>query len=373
MFGLKLITTVADVRLLKTAESLLKKHADPYLDIMGVFVKVRQLIKEHPDQPEQVEKYMEEYFQRSGTTKGRDPNNPGQKGRFNAALGDLRNFRASIRQRLQRGDPPDMLLYDWSPVVPGHPSTLERNSKWWIDRNVGTYLVEAGQLDDAERLLLEHVSEFAKVDMEGTDEHLAGSDRLARLYYAKRDWLKAKEALWGPVETAKDVGREIGSWHVLHSNVLLHEILVNGGEFENAERLIGDLIPILKEMAVPDVTASPIFAETCLRGQMAHVREDWTTATEQWRLAITVGRSVGWPEEVGLALPVCSLEAIDWERGKSRCDEVLLAAWKERLFVRRIEAGKEEDFLDGFGEAWKETLLGRVNRININKASGALK
>ena len=363
MFGLKLITTEADKRLLKTAESLLKKHADSYLDIMGVFVKVRQLIKEHPDQPEHVEEYMEKYFQRSGTTKGRNPNDPGQKGRFNAALGDLRNFRASIRQRLQRGDPPDMLLRDWSPVIPGHPSTLERNAKWWIDRNVGTYLLEAGQFDAAERLLLEHVSEFAKVNMEGTDEHLAGSDRLARLYYAKRDWPKAKEALWGPVETAKDIGREIGSWHVLHSNVLLHEILVNGGELEDAERLIGDLMPTLKEMALPDITASPIFAGTCLRGQMAHLREDWTTANEQWRLAITVGKSVGWPEEVGLALPICSLEAIEWERGKSRCDEAQLAAWKERLFARRMEAGKEEDFLDGFGEVWKETLLRRVERL----------
>ena len=75
-----------------------------------------------------------------------------------------------------------------------------------------------------------------------------------------------KDTLWGPVNTAKDIGGEIGSWHVLHSNVLLHEILVNGGEFEDAERLIGDLIPTLKEMALPDITASSIFAGTCLRG-----------------------------------------------------------------------------------------------------------
>ena len=67
-----------------------------------------------------------------------------------------------------------MLLHDWSPVVPSHPSTLEWNAKWWIDRNVGTYLLEAGQILAAERLLLKHVSEFAKVNMEGTHEHLAG-------------------------------------------------------------------------------------------------------------------------------------------------------------------------------------------------------
>ena len=99
---------------------------------------------------------------------------------------------------------------------------------------------------------------------------------------------------------------------------------------------------------------------------MAYVREDWTTANEQWRLAITMGKSVRWPEEVGLALPVCSLEAVEWERGKKRCDEVQLAAWKERLFARRMEAGKEEDFLDGFGEVWKETLLGRVENIKFD-------
>lgn len=365
MFGLKVITTEADVRLLNTAETLLKKHADPYIDIMGVFVRARQLIKAHPDRPEEVEKMMEEYFRRSGTTNGRDPENPGQKGRFNAALGDLRNFRASIRQRLHRGDPPDMLLHDWTPVVPGHPSTIERNAKWWIDRNVGTYLVEEERYDDAERLLLGHVSEFAKVDMEGTDEHLAGSDRLARLYYVKRDWPKAKGALWGPVETAKRIGREIGSWHVLHSNVLLQEILVNGGEFENAERLIGDLMPVLQEMALPDITAGPTFAGMCLRAQMAHVQEDWTTAAEQWRQALTLGQSVGWPEAVGLALPMCSLDAIAWEKGKNTCDEKEWAEWRERLFSRRIEAGKEEDFLDGFGEAWKEVLVRRVGRIRV--------
>ena len=94
-----------------------------------------------------------------------------------------------------------MLLHDWSPVIPGHPSTLERNAKWWIDRNAGTYLLEAGQIVAVERRPLEHVSEFAKVNIEGTDEHLAGSDQLARLYNAKWDCPKAKKALWGPVET----------------------------------------------------------------------------------------------------------------------------------------------------------------------------
>lgn len=119
MFGLKAITTEADVRLLNTAETLLKKHADPYLDIMGVFVRTRQLIKVQPDRQEEVERIMEEYFRRSGTAKSRDPNNPGHKGRFNAALGDLRNFRASILQRLQRGDPPRYA-----------PSRLEPRCPW---------------------------------------------------------------------------------------------------------------------------------------------------------------------------------------------------------------------------------------------------
>ena len=370
MFGLKVVTTEADVRLLNTAESLLKKHANPHLDVMGVFVRVRQLIKVNPDRPEDVEKIMEDYFQRSGTTNGRDSNNPGQKGRFNAVLGDLRNFRASIRQRLNRGDPPDMLLYDWTPVVPGHPSTLERNSKWWIDRNVGTYLVEEKRYDDAEQLLLGHVSEFAQVDMEGTDEHLAGCDRLARLYYVKRDWTEARKALWDPVATAKDIDREIGSWHLLHSNVLLQEILVNGGEFENAHRLIDDLTPRLKEMALPDITAGPLFAGLCLKAQMAHVDEDWITAMELWRQALTLGRSVGWPEEIGLTLPACSLDAVEWERRQRRCDDAAWASWRDRLLARRMEAGKEEDFLDGFGEAWKENLTKRVEKVRERGEAG---
>ena len=78
------------------------------------------------------------------------------------------------------------------------------------------YLIETKRYDDAERLLRGHVSEFVPINMEGTDEHLAGSDRLARLYYVKRDWARAKDALWTGVETAKRTGREICSWHVLH-------------------------------------------------------------------------------------------------------------------------------------------------------------
>ena len=48
-------------------------------------------------------------------------------------------------------------------------------------------LIETKRYDDAERLLQRHVSEFAPVGMEGTDEHLAGCDRLARHYHVKRD------------------------------------------------------------------------------------------------------------------------------------------------------------------------------------------
>ena len=67
---------------------------------------------------------------------------------------------------------------------------------------------------------------------------------------------------------------------MLHCNVLLPEILFNGREFEITERLIGDLILSLKEMASPDITASPIFAGTCLRGQMAHVGVLWSRGNE---------------------------------------------------------------------------------------------
>ena len=58
--------------------------------------------------------------------------------------------------------------------------------------------------------------------------------------------------------------------------------------------MIDELIPVLKEIAWPDVVTCPIFAEYRLRAQMAHVKEDWAEATEQWRLALALGRSVGW-------------------------------------------------------------------------------
>ena len=77
---------------------------------------------------------------------------------------------------------------------------------------------------------------------------LSGSDQLARLYYAK-----AEEALWGSVEMAKNIGREVASWPVLYSDLILHGSLVFGGKFENLERLIGDLIPTLREMALPNI------------------------------------------------------------------------------------------------------------------------
>ena len=227
---------------------------------------------------------------------------------------------------------------------------------------------EKERCNDAERLLLEHVHEFGPIDMEGTDEHLAGCDRLVRLYYEKRDWSKAKEALCAPVETAKRIGRPIGSWHVLRSTVVLQDILVQGGEYERAEGSTAGLMPILKEMALPEITAAPMYAGTCLRAQMAHVGEDWTSAAEQWRLALTLGQSVGWPEEVGLALPICALEAIDWETGKEEAceDDKVWTGWRERLFARRLEAG-EEDFLGRFGEVWKETLVERVGKVRLQK------
>ena len=54
---------------------------------------------------------------------------------------------------------------------------------------------------------------------------------------------------------------------------------------------------------------------------MAHVNEDWNTLTEQWRQGFTLGQSDGWSEAVGLGLPMCSLDAIAWEKRKIRCGE----------------------------------------------------
>lgn len=95
---------------------------------------------------------------------------------------------------------------------------------------------------------------------------------------------------------------------------------------------------------------------------MAHLRGDWAEATEQWRLALALGKSVSWPEAVTLALPLCSLEAIEWERGKGACGKEEVAEWKQRLFARRVEAGEDQNFLDGFGEVWKERLAERVEQ-----------
>ena len=358
MLALKIVTTEADSRLIARAEHLAKKYADSYLDAMCLYVKVRQFMQSKPDEPEEAEKMIEDWFQRFDQSSATDADR--HKGKCNSALGDLRNLRAMIRWRLHRGDAPDMLLHDWSPIDPLHPSTLERNAKWFIERCVGWFLSEKERYEDAERLLLRHVSEFALVDMEGTDEHLAGADRLARLYYVKRDWPKAKAALLPGVEVAKRTEREIGSWHVLHANVFLQEILVAAGDYDAARKSIGELIPALKELASPDLTASPIFAGHCLMAQMAHMAEDWAEATEQWRLALTLGRSVGWPDAVRLALPLCSLEAIEYERGRERWGDKDLAEWRQRLFAQRVEAGEDQNFLDGFGEYWKGVLVQRV-------------
>lgn len=249
MLTLKIVTTDADTRLLAMAEDLLKKYADPYLDAMGVFVKVRQFMQLRPEEPEEAERMIEEWFWRFDSSMERNAKTQSHKGRCNSALGDLRNLRAGIRWRLHRGDSPDMLLYDWASIEPDRPSTLERNAKWYIERNVGIYLIETERYDDAERLLQRHVSEFAPVDMKGTDEHSAGCDRLTRLYYVKRDWPRAKDALWAGVETAKRTERAICSWHVLHAHVFLQEILVAGGDHKNAEYMIGELMSILKEIA----------------------------------------------------------------------------------------------------------------------------
>ncbi len=135
-----------------------------------------------------------------------------------------------------------MLLYDWASIEPDRPSTLERNAKWYIERNVGIYLIETERYDDAE----------------GYSRDTSQSSRLliwrvrTSIQQAVIGWLAFTTSSGigrGRVETAKRTEREICSWHVLHAHVFLQEILVAGGDHKNAEYMIGEPMSILKEIA----------------------------------------------------------------------------------------------------------------------------
>ena len=124
MLTLKIITTEADTRPLALAENLLKKYADPYLDAMGVFVKVRQFMQLRPEEPEQGERMIEEWFQRFN-----GPTEWSVKTQVTKAVA-TRHQETCGTCALQVGgvsiaDAPDMLLRDWEPVEPNRPSTLE--------------------------------------------------------------------------------------------------------------------------------------------------------------------------------------------------------------------------------------------------------
>lgn len=77
---------------------------------MVVFVKVRQVMQLRPEELEEADRMIEEWFQRFDSPTGRNAKTQSHKDRCDAALGDLRNLRAGIRWRLHRGDAPDMLL-----------------------------------------------------------------------------------------------------------------------------------------------------------------------------------------------------------------------------------------------------------------------
>ena len=171
IFDLKFSATQADSHLLVQSEKLMKKHSEPYVEAVSILLKARRFIGE----PEKAEQLLEDSFERTGTGRGRNPENPAHTGRFSAALGDLRVERAQYRWRLKRGDEPDMLLSDWQPLSPDAPSTLERNVKWWRDRTVGGYFTERGRFKGAEDILRRHVAEFAAVDMEATTSTSRGA------------------------------------------------------------------------------------------------------------------------------------------------------------------------------------------------------
>ena len=359
LFNMKPIKMASDLNLLSTAGALAKKSRDPYISTVAAFVQYRQL-----DSKEESERLCDEYLKEHGLENGRNPNNPGHGGRFNAALGDLVVFRGCLRRDLRRGDDPSVLLHAWDPINPESPSILERNVKWWRDRTVGSHYTAIGRYEEAEKILVSHVAEFPKIDFTGTDEHLAGCDHLASLYYVQKDWEKAEKALRGPVQRAYELDRDRMAWHVLYAEIRLQEILVCGGKFKEAKTRVLRSNRQLLEMALPDFTIGPMFATWCLVARIAHEQEQWKEAEENWTKALNLGKSMDWPTGPDMNLAQCSLEALRYESENKPCDEKTFKAWRDAIYVSRdgAEGGQGNNFLDGFGDDWRNKLEARLEK-----------
>jgi hypothetical protein len=353
LFDMRITKTDRDIKLLSTAKRLLDKYKDPHLDALATFFNSRQA--EHAEETERI---VEDFLKRTGTEHGIDPQNPMHNGRFNSTLGDLKITRAIARWSLRRGDAPDSLLSAWAPLNPTSPSTAERNAKWYRDRTVGEYLIQSNRFGDAERLLIDHVAEFAACDMEGTDEHLAGADSLADVYMSQSQWPRAESALSPALIKADEIHRDRTSWHVLHSNILFQVILINDAKYSEAEAHASSLVSLLREANMPNITATPLYTALCILARCAHEQSLFDEAGEKWRECLTLGRSMGWPEFPDLSIPNCALEAIEYESGrKGACDSKGFEEWKQRLYA--AGSGNRE-FVGWVAESWRPRLEERM-------------
>ncbi|KAI9736125.1 MAG: hypothetical protein M1835_003333 [Candelina submexicana] len=262
------------------------------------------------------------------------------------------------------GDDPLVLLHAWSPIDPEAPSILERNGKWWRDRTVGSQFTAIGKYQEAERILIDHMAEFPRINFTGTDEHLMGACYLADLYYRQEDWNRAEKALREPMRRAREIERDFTSWHVLYAETRLQEILVCGAKFEEAkERALGSHQQ-LQEMALPDLTIAPMFATRCLLAQIAHEQHQWGDAERNWKRALDLGQSMGWPVGPDMNLVQCSLKALDYETAKLSLDDKSFVDWSNDIRIGRsgAEGGHGNHFLHGFGDAWRNRLEDRLRR-----------
>ncbi|KAH0545468.1 hypothetical protein FGG08_000469 [Glutinoglossum americanum] len=355
LMGVMTARTQDDIQLFATAQRLLKKYADPYLDAVATFLRARDM-----GDAMEAERVIVDFLKSAGAEHGIDPLNPSHRGRFNATLGDLAITLAGLRRSLHRPSPPDALLSAWAPLNPASPSTTERNAKWYRDRTVGSYLVAANRSADAERLLVAHVAEFADCGMEGTDEHLAGTDQLASLYIAKGEWGRAEEVLRPALAKAKELNRDKAAWHVLYSEIFMQLILTNLEKYDEAEYRAYALAEFLRESRhMPDLTASALYTTLSLLARIAHEQCFYDLAASRWQECATLGHSLDWPGDPDLNIPLCALEAIEFESGrKGACGKGEFEEWRARL---RRGGGRE--FLGVVAGEWKRRLEERMRCV----------
>lgn len=359
LFNMRPDKTDAERKMLSTAFALATKYGDAYISVAAASVHYRHFDREES------ERLCDDYLREHKLQEGRHPGNPEHGGRFNAALGDLVIFRACLRRDLGRGDDPSALFHAWSPINPGSPSILERNAKWWRDRTVGSQYMAIGKLEEAERILRAHVTEFSKLNFTGTDEHLEGACFLADCHYVQKQWEKAEAVLQDPIKRAQEIGRDAMAWHVLSAEIRFQEILVCSGKYAEATARILRFNSQLHEMALPEFTIGPMFATWCLLAQIAHEQNRWLEAKENWTKALGLGQAMGWPDGPWMNLARCSLDTILYEAKNEVLDDKTFQAWRDALRIGHdnAEGGRGIQLLHGMGDEWRDRLEARLHSI----------